>query len=201
MPAKLHRIKLSGSERQELESIRDQKRGKASRVLRAVALLLSDEGPSGPALKDAEVRLATAMSPSTLERLRIRCCEVGPLGALERKQREKAPREIKITGEVQARVTQLACSTPPEGHARWTLRLLADHLALIGRNHLKKSQLKPWQQQCWCIPPKQNADRWYVAYHRHAIPGGGGHKRQVCLARMEFDADGSIKPMDPLIAP
>ena len=131
MPAKLHRIKLSGSERQELESIRDQKRGKASRVLRAVALLLSDEGPSGPALKDAEVRLATAMSPSTLERLRIRCCEVGPLGALERKQREKAPREIKITGEVQARVTQLACSTPPEGHARWTLRLLADHLIEI----------------------------------------------------------------------
>ena len=131
MPAKLHRIKLSGSERQELESIRDQKRGKASRVLRAVALLLSDEGPSGPALKDAEVRLATAMSPSTLERLRIRCCEVGPLGALERKQREKAPREIKITGEVQARVTQLACSTPPEGHARWTLRLLADHLVEI----------------------------------------------------------------------
>lgn len=44
-------------------------------------------------------------------------------------------------------------------------------------------------------------DRWYVAYHRHAIPGGGGYKRQVCLARMEFDADGSIRPMDPLVAP
>ena len=131
MPAKLHRIKLSESERHELEVIRDQKRGKASRVLRAVALLLSDEGPAGPALKDADVRLATGMSPSTLERLRVRCCEVGPLGALERKQREKPPCEIKITGEVQARVIQLACSEPPKGHARWTLRLLARHLVEI----------------------------------------------------------------------
>ncbi len=44
-------------------------------------------------------------------------------------------------------------------------------------------------------------DRWYVAYHRHAIPGGGGYKRETCLVRMEFNADGSIKPMDPLTSP
>jgi len=43
-------------------------------------------------------------------------------------------------------------------------------------------------------------DRWYVAYHRHAIPGGSGYQRQVCLARMEFDADGNILPMDPMKA-
>jgi beta-xylosidase len=42
-------------------------------------------------------------------------------------------------------------------------------------------------------------DRWYVAYHRHAIPGGGGYKREVCLARMEFDAEGRILPMDPMV--
>ena len=44
-------------------------------------------------------------------------------------------------------------------------------------------------------------DRWYVAYHRHAVPGGGGYKRQVCLVRMEFNPDGTIKPMDPLTTP
>jgi beta-xylosidase len=44
-------------------------------------------------------------------------------------------------------------------------------------------------------------DRWYVAYHRHAIPGGGGYKREVCLARMEFNEDGTIKPMDPMVSP
>ena len=41
-------------------------------------------------------------------------------------------------------------------------------------------------------------DRWYVSYHRHAIPNGNGFMREVCLARMEFNPDGTIKPMDPL---
>lgn len=41
-------------------------------------------------------------------------------------------------------------------------------------------------------------DRWYVVYHRHAIPGGSGFKRETCLARMEFTSDGTIKPIDPL---
>ena len=41
-------------------------------------------------------------------------------------------------------------------------------------------------------------DRWYMAYHRHAIPGGSGYQRETCLARMEFNPDGSIKPADPL---
>jgi beta-xylosidase len=44
-------------------------------------------------------------------------------------------------------------------------------------------------------------DRWYVAYHRHAIPGGNGYKRETCLVRMEFNEDGSIKPMDPMTSP
>jgi len=41
-------------------------------------------------------------------------------------------------------------------------------------------------------------DRWYIIYHRHAIPGGNGYTRQTCIARMEFDADGRIKKVDPL---
>jgi beta-xylosidase len=44
-------------------------------------------------------------------------------------------------------------------------------------------------------------DRWYVAYHRHALPQGGGYQRQTVLARMEFDGEGNIKPMDPLAVP
>jgi len=131
VPAKLHRIKLSEDERHELVAIRDRKRGKPQNIMRAVALLLADEGPLGPALKDAEIHRTTGMIPRCLERLRKRCCEVGPLAALERKPRETPGREIKITGEVEARITQLACSEPPAGHARWTLRLLADHLVEI----------------------------------------------------------------------
>lgn len=131
MPAKLHRVKLSENERHELEAIRDRKRGKPQHIMRAVALLLADEGALGPALKDADIYQTTGMIPRNLERLRKRCCEVGPLAALERKPRETPGREIKITGEIEARITQLACSEPPAGHARWTLRLLADHLVEI----------------------------------------------------------------------
>lgn len=42
-------------------------------------------------------------------------------------------------------------------------------------------------------------DRWYVAYHRHAIPIGSGYQRETCLARMEFNPDGSIREIDPLV--
>ena len=41
-------------------------------------------------------------------------------------------------------------------------------------------------------------DRWYTAYHRHAIPDGGGYKRETCLARMNFNVDGTIQPINPL---
>ncbi len=44
-------------------------------------------------------------------------------------------------------------------------------------------------------------DRWFVAYHRHAVPGGSGYKRQVCLVEMKFDDEGHILPMDPLKQP
>ena len=131
MPAKLHRIKLTEDERHQLEAIRDGKKGKAANTVRALSMLLSDEGSHGPGMKDADIRLTSGMKPSTLERLRKRCCEVGPLGALERKPREAPPTEPKITGEVKASITRLACTEPPAGHVRWTLRLLAGHLVEI----------------------------------------------------------------------
>lgn len=131
VPAKKYRIKLDSDERSELEKIRDQGSHKSLKYKRAFALLLSDEGSQGPAMKDSEVGFATGMSRSTLERLRIRCCEVGPIGALESKPRETPPREIKITGEVEAHITRIACSKPPEGAARWTLKLIANKLVEI----------------------------------------------------------------------
>ena len=50
---------------------------------------------------------------------------------ITRKKRLTPPVEPKVTGEVEARLIALACSTPPEGHARWSLRLLEKHVALI----------------------------------------------------------------------
>lgn len=131
MSNKVYRIKLSEDERRELEMIRDRGSLKAKTFKKALAILLADEGPLGPALADEAIRPIVGMSPSSVLRLRQRCCETGPLGALVPKLREKPAREIKVTGEIEARITQLACSKAPEGAARWTLRLLANHLVEI----------------------------------------------------------------------
>jgi len=131
MSAKIYRIKLSEDERRELESIRDRGSLKAKSFKKALALLSCDEGHFGPALADEAICRVVGMSPSSVLRLRQRCCETGPLGALVAKLRDKPAREIKVTGEIEARITQLACSQAPEGSARWTLRLLAEHLVEI----------------------------------------------------------------------
>lgn len=128
VPAKIYRIKLASDERCALEEIRDRGLHKSTKIKRAMALLLSDEGPDGPAMKDAQITVATGLASATLARLRLRCCEVGPLEALERVPRETPPREIKVTGEVEAHITRLACSDPPEGEAHWTLGLIAGKL-------------------------------------------------------------------------
>ena len=57
-----------------------------------------------------------------------RFVEQGLQGPLERKKREKPPREKILDGEGEARLIALACSQPPEGRTRWTLELLADKL-------------------------------------------------------------------------
>lgn len=131
MPAKKYRIKLASDERRSLEKIRNHGFHKSKKFKRTQALLLCDEGQEGPAMKDHDVSPLVGMSPSSLERLRKRCCEVGPLGALESKPRETPPREIKVTTDVQAHITRLACSAPPKGQARWTLSLIAEKLVEI----------------------------------------------------------------------
>lgn len=128
VPAKIYRIKLASEERCALEDIRNRGLHKSAKFKRALGLLLSDEGADGPAMKDAQITAATGLASATLARLRKRCCEVGPLEALERMPRETPPREIKVTGEVEAHITRLACSDPPEGEARWTLSLIAGKL-------------------------------------------------------------------------
>lgn len=128
VPAKKYRIKLASDERSSLEEIRDRGSNKSARFKHALALLMCDEGADGPACKDSEIATAIGTKVLTVERLRKRCCEVGPLDAIERKKRETGPREIKLTGEVEAHITRLACSEPPEGQARWTLELIAGKL-------------------------------------------------------------------------
>ena len=125
---KIYRIKLSPEERKQLNDLLKAKSIAASKVIKARSLLLADESAKGPAYKDLEIMEATGIKPATLTRLRTRVCEVGPLEALERKKQQSPSRVSKITGEVEAKLSALACSEAPEEYQRWTLHLLADKL-------------------------------------------------------------------------
>lgn len=121
-----YRVTLTAQERDELEAL--TKRGKinAKRFIRARALLLCDAGPHGPAWNVADTAAALGVTSRTIEHLKKRFVEEGLDAALERKPREKPPREVTFDGVFEARLISLACSTAPEGHRRWTVRLLAD---------------------------------------------------------------------------
>ena len=125
--AKKYVLHLTAAERDELEQV--VRKGKAARwkVQRAQALLQCDQGPHGPGWTDALVAAAYGCTTRSLEAWRKQAVEAGPLALLQRQPRP-APVPAKLDGEQQARLTALACSQPPAGYARWTLRLLAERL-------------------------------------------------------------------------
>ena len=123
-----YRVTLTPEERQELESISKTGKRAARTILYARALLLLDAGEHGPKWPVARVAEAVGVTTRSLELLKKRFVEHGLSAAIERKQRETPPREIKFGGEFEARLIALACSDPPEGRQRWTVRLLAEKL-------------------------------------------------------------------------
>jgi Homeodomain-like domain len=128
MPTKKHHIKLDLEERHQLESLSRKQKAAAIKVKRAKAMLAMDCGPHGPAHSDPEAAGISGLAIASLQRLRKRVCEVGPIGALERQVRETPPVAPKVTGEVEARMVQIACSQPPEGRESWTMQMIADRL-------------------------------------------------------------------------
>ena len=96
---------------------------------RAQILLLADRS-QGQHRSDAAIAARVQVCPRTVRRLRQRYLAGGLPASLYDHPRPGQP--PKITGAVEARLTVLACSTPPDGQARWTLRLLADRLVELG---------------------------------------------------------------------
>jgi hypothetical protein len=127
MPAKIYVLKLTVDERQELESVVRRGRAAGWKLQRAQALLQCDQGLHGPAWKDADVAQAYGCTSRSVENWRKQALEQGPLSLLERKPRSDKG-VCKLDGAGEARLVKLACSQPPAGRARWTLRLLAERL-------------------------------------------------------------------------
>ncbi len=122
-------IKLTQEERKQLEAIAKGRQGKqaiaAWKVTRAKALLKADRGEDGPGWTDQAIAAALDISQRSLLNWKQKAVRQGPLAVLERKQRATPPVAAKVDGHVEAQIVKLACSTPPEGRAKWSLRLLA----------------------------------------------------------------------------
>jgi len=121
-----YRVTLTEQERKYLEALTRSGKTGAKKFIHARALLLCDAGPEGPAWAVADVAEALGITARTIEHLKQRFVEQGIETALERKPREKPPREVIFDGAFEARLIALACSDAPEGYERWTVRLLAD---------------------------------------------------------------------------
>jgi transposase len=121
-----YRVTLTEQERKELEALTHRGKTHARRFIHARALLLCDAGPGGLAWSVADAAAALGVTDRTIEHLKRRFVEEGIEAALERKPRERPPREIIFDGAFEARLIALACSAAPTGYRRWTVRLLAD---------------------------------------------------------------------------
>ena len=130
--AKKYVVKLTEEERRELQRVARGTQGKRSiaawKVQRAKAMLKRDQGKHGPGWSDERLAAALDVSTRCLENWRKQAVEQGPLSVLERKPRPRPPVPPKLDGDAEAHLTKLACSVPPEGRSRWTLRLLAAQL-------------------------------------------------------------------------
>ncbi len=124
-------VELTTEERSQLQEIVRADRMAAYRRRHAQMLMAADQGPAGPAMKDVDVAAAFGCTIKTVERLRRRCVEQGVAAALEHGNRG-AYRVKALDGEAEAHVIALACSQPPAGRSRWSLRLLADQAVVLG---------------------------------------------------------------------
>ncbi|MEX0744070.1 MAG: helix-turn-helix domain-containing protein, partial [Phycisphaeraceae bacterium] len=160
------------------------RRGKAAaqRLTRARALLLSDVGDprgQGPGWIDADIAEALGITTRCIQMLRKRAVEEGPLSAIERKAQVRPSVPKKFDGEKEAKLIALACSEPPAGHRRWSLRLLADKLVEMEvfesvshervREVMKKNELKRGASGCGASRPcraRRSFVRWKTYFQR-----------------------------------
>jgi transposase len=121
MSQKHFRVQLSEQERLRLQKIVRSGKDKARKITRCRILLLADEANGK---KDEEISNALNVCLATIFNIRRRYAQEGLERAIGEGARSGQPPKFK--GRAAAQITAIACSTPPEGQARWSLRLLAD---------------------------------------------------------------------------
>ena len=162
------RITLTTEERNELEKIVCNGTAQAKAIRRANILLSVDESDGRTRLKDVVVARMLGTTPQTICQVKKDYLQKTQVAdSIKRKKRVTPPVPAKIDGSVEAHIIAIACSNPPAGYGRWTLRLIADRMVeldyidaishtAVGKTI--KNRFKPHLKRCWCIPPQQNSD-------------------------------------------
>lgn len=152
---KLYVVNLTDEEHTTLRELVRKGTVSARKLTRAHILLQAHDAASDQTIADA-----LHIGRATVERVRKRFVEGNLERALHDAKRPGGKR--KLDGKQEALLVATACSTPPQGRARWTMQLLADKLVTLTdleslsdetvRRTLKKNELKPWQVEEWCLP-------------------------------------------------
>ena len=121
-------IKLDKNERKELSQLVKQEKIAAKKRTHAQVLLLADCSRHGPGWKDEAIAEACRVTVQTVENIRKRLVLEGLELALNRKKQVRPSRQKILDGEKEAKVVATCCGSAPPGHARWTLRLLAERI-------------------------------------------------------------------------
>jgi Homeodomain-like domain len=125
--AKKYRVTLTAEEREELQTLLAKGKASARKLAHARVLLQVDEREAAPGRTGEETATALNLRVRTIERVRERFVEQGLAAALSPAPSKRVYART-FDGASKARLIALACGAPPEGKARWTLRLLAEQL-------------------------------------------------------------------------
>ena len=127
---KRYRVTLTEQERQDLQKLVSTGKAAAKKLVRGRIMLLADQSEGGPTKSDAEVCEALGCGRATVERVRKQFVEDGLEAALQPPPALRVY-ERRLDGKAEAHLVALTCGAPPEGRARWTLRLLADRMVAL----------------------------------------------------------------------
>ena len=159
-------VRLSAEERRRLEAMIHKGKSSAARLLKARILLKADVSEAGEGWSDSRIVEALETSVSMVYRVRRQLVEEGLEAVLSRKAPARPSVPRIFDGEKEARLIALACSKPPEGHARWSLRLLESKVVELGiveaasdydQRVLKKTRLNPTAANTGSFRPRPAA--------------------------------------------
>ncbi|MCK9405943.1 MAG: IS630 family transposase [Methanothrix sp.] len=180
-------VTLTEEERETLSDIASKGKQRSQKILNALILLGCDKGEyQTEHSTNEDMSRVLQISMRKIDRVKKRFVEGGLDAALDKRTGNRIYAK-KTDGDFEAHLIALSCSEPPDGFARWSLRLLADKVVELNyidsishetvRRILKKREIKPWQQKGWVIPPEQNGS---------------------FVANMEMVLDVYKRPFDPL---